>query len=150
MIILLDKIDKTAYFDHMKKKSIIVSLFSLLIFSLVFAGVEISVPLSAAPSDGNIVLKWTVSSETNLRNYVIERSTYKGSWAEIGTVQPKADMTYQYTDETAYKASSSTLYIYRIKIVDNDGKISYSSTASVHNNVSGIKKTWGSIKALFR
>lgn len=150
MIILLDKIHKTAYFDHMKKKSIIISLFSLLIFSLVFAGVEITTSLTAKPVDSNIVLHWGTSSETNLRNYVIERSTFKGSWAEIGTVQPKADMNYQYTDETAYKASSSTLYIYRVKIVDNDGKISYSNTASVHNNVSGIKKTWGSIKALFR
>lgn len=150
MIILLDKIHKTAYFDHMKKKTIIISLFSLLIFSLVFAGVEITTSLTAKPVDGNIVLQWGTSSETNLKHYVIERSTYKGSYSDIATVLPEGDMSYKYVDETAYKSSSSTLYIYRLRIVDNDGKISYSGTASVTNNVSGIKKTWGSIKALFR
>jgi hypothetical protein len=150
MIILLDKIHKTAYFDHMKKKTIILSLISLLLFSVIFAGVEISSSLTAAPSDGNIVLKWSASNETNLKYYVIERSTYKGSFAEIATVQSRSDMQYKYVDETAYKVSSSTLYIYRLKIVDNDGTVSYSGTASVNNNISGIKKTWGSIKALFR
>lgn len=135
----------------MKKKTLKIAVFSFLIFSLVFAGVEISTSLTATPSDGNIILKWAASSETNLKNYVIERSTYKGSFIEIATVQPKSDMTYKYTDETAYKSTATSIYYYRIKIVDNDGSVSYTDKVTVHNNgVSGIKKTWGSIKALFR
>ena len=60
-------------------------------------------------------------------------------------------MNYEYTDQTAFKTNDQ-VYKYRIEIVDKDGSLSYSKEMSVlHNNgISGVKRTWGSIKALFR
>jgi len=42
------------------------------------------------------------------------------------------------------------IFIYRLKIVDTNGQASYSNEVSVSHNVSGVKRTWGSIKAMFR
>jgi len=134
----------------MKNKIVKISLILLCLFIPLIAGVELY-DLSAAASDGNIVIKWKTLSETNLKNFTIERKTLSGNWIDIGTVQSKADRSYQYVDETAYKSFSGNLYIYRIRITDNDGSTSYSGETRVVNyGTSGIKKTWGSIKALFR
>lgn len=134
----------------MKNKTVTISLISLLFFIQLFAGVEI-LKFTGKSQNGNIVLKWEVRNEVNLKNYTIERKTVSGSFVEIATVLPKNESYYEYTDEAAYKSSSASIYIYRIKIVDNNGSVSYSSEITVSNTgVSGIKKTWGSIKALFR
>ena len=69
---------------------------------------------------------------------------------DLGEILPESDKYYEYVDETAYK-SSGTLYYYRIAIVDNSGQTTYSNSVPVlHDNISSVKKTWGSIKALFR
>jgi hypothetical protein len=134
----------------MKNKTIKISLISLLFFIQLFAGVEI-LKFTGKGQNGTITLKWEVRNEVNLKSYVIERKTVNGNFAEIYTVQPKNESVYEFSDETAYKTSTTSIYIYRIKIVDNNGSSSYSNELTVSNNgVSGIKKTWGSIKALFR
>ena len=134
----------------MKNKTVTISLISLLFFVQLFAGVEI-LKFSGKGQNGNIVLKWEVRNEVNLKNYTVERKTISGNFLEVGVIQPKNESSYEFSDETAYKISSGSIYIYRIKIVDNNGSVSYSNEITVSNNgVSGIKKTWGSIKALFR
>lgn len=133
----------------MKNKTIKISLFSLLFFIQIFGGAQI-IDFTGSSTDGNIVLKWNALSESNLKNYVIERKTANGKWIDIATVAPKSEMSYKYTDETAYKTTTANLYVYRLRIVDNDGTFSHSGETRTLNNVSGFKKTWGSIKALFR
>ncbi len=134
----------------MKNKTVTITLISILFFVQLFAGVEI-LKFSGKGQNGNIVLKWEVRNEVNLKNYTVERKTISGNFLEVGIVQPKNESTYEFSDETAYKVSFGSIYLYRIKIVDNNGSVSYSSEITVSNNgVSGIKKTWGSIKALFR
>ena len=102
-------------------------------------------------SNGNVVLDWQCSSETNLKDYVIQRKTASGNYSDIATVQLRSDMNYEYTDQTAFKTDDQ-VYIYRLEIVDNDGSLSYSKEVSVLHDkgISSVKRTWGSIKALFR
>ncbi|OGV06387.1 MAG: hypothetical protein A3J84_03720 [Ignavibacteria bacterium RIFOXYA2_FULL_37_17] len=89
-------------------------------------------------------------AESNLNRFVVERKTVNGSFMELGNVAPRSDKNYEYVDQSAFKTSDQ-LYIYRLKIVDNDGSVSYSEEKAVAHNVSNItKRTWGSIKALFR
>lgn len=134
----------------MKNKIINISLVSILFFVQLFAGAEL-LKFTGKSQNGNVVLTWEVRSEVNLKNYAVERKTVNGNFVEIASIQPENKSIYEYTDETAYKSSSASIYVYRIKIVDNSGSVSYSNETTVYNNgVSGIKKTWGSIKALFR
>jgi len=134
----------------MNKKIIGISVLILFFWNLVFGGVEI-VTFTAKSQNGNVIIKWEVLNETNLKNYVIERKTVNGSFSEVASITPSGSSSYQYTDETAYKSSLSSIYVYRLKIVDNSGNVSYSKEITIYNTgVSGMKKTWGSIKALFK
>ncbi len=98
----------------------------------------------------DIRLEWKTGEESNLQNFFIERKTPQSSFAEITTVQPKGSNSYYtYLDKSAYK-TNNMVFVYRLKIVDNGGQVSYSAEITVSHNVSGVKRTWGSIKAMFR
>jgi len=99
----------------------------------------------------DIRLEWKTGEESNLQNFAIERKTPQSSFAEIITIQPKGSNSfYSYLDKSAYKPTSSMIFVYRLKIVDNNNQVSYSAEITVSHNVSGVKRTWGSIKAMFR
>jgi hypothetical protein len=124
---------------------------SIIIISatILFAGVNLQ-KLTGHSQNGSVVIEWQTVSETNLDHFVVERKAFNGSFMELGTVSPNSAKNYEYVDQSAFKTSDQ-LYIYRIKVVDNDGSASYSNEVAVPHSVSGVvKRTWGSIKALFR
>ena len=104
-----------------------------------------------ARSEGeNVKLEWKTGQESNLKNFILERKTQQSAYVELSTISPKGDNSfYTYVDESVYK-SSDYVFTYRLRIVDADQKISYSSEVSVSPSISGVKRTWGSIKAMFR
>lgn len=122
----------------------------LLVFTgILLAGADL-INFSAKSSGSNIVVTWQTSNEVNVKQFVVERKTVNGNFIELGVVYPQADRNYEFVDKSAFK-SYDQIYVYRLKIVDNDGSETYSWESSVVHNVSGVvKKTWGSIKALFR
>lgn len=103
-----------------------------------------------ARSEGDkVVISWVSSGENNLDHYAVERKTVNGNFIELGKVMPESDLSYEFVDDSAYKTNDA-IYIYRLKIVDSNNSVSYSSEISVSHSVSSVKRTWGSIKALFR
>ncbi|MCX6170727.1 MAG: hypothetical protein NTX65_15405 [Ignavibacteriales bacterium] len=133
----------------MMKSKYLISFLILLTAGLIIAGVDLR-SFTAKSSGGNVVLNWETNSETNFTYFVVQRKTVNGGYAEIGNIYPKSDRTYEFVDQTAFKTSGQ-VYVYRLKIVDNDGNVSYSGEVTVaHNSISSVKRTWGSIKALFR
>lgn len=98
----------------------------------------------------DIRLEWKTREEVNLNHFKVERKTPQSEFVEIATIQPKGNNSYYtYLDQSAYKIQN-ILFTYRIRIVDNDGQVSYSNEVSVSHSISGVKRTWGSIKAMFR
>ena len=96
------------------------------------------------------VIEWKTSQELNVNKFVIERRGPQTQFAEIKTIEPKGDNSfYSYTDKSIYK-TNDYVFIYRLKIVDNNQQVSYSGEASISLSISGVKRTWGSIKAMFR
>jgi len=121
--------------------------------STIFAGAVITKFIGETKSN-KVVIKWTSTSEINCKEYQIERSLDQKSFYRIGTVEAlgnsSADHDYEYEDITVFRTTANTFY-YRIKIVDKDGAESfYSEIVSVTPSISGVRHTWGSIKALFR
>ena len=102
-------------------------------------------------SDGeDIRIEWKTQEEVNLQHFKIERKTPQSSFVDITTIQPKGSNSYYtYLDQSAYKPNNM-VFIYRLKIVDTNGQVSYSNEVTVSHSVSGVKRTWGSIKAMFR
>lgn len=100
--------------------------------------------------EDNIVLSWQTSQEVNLKEFKIERRSSTGPFMEIGTVASNGDNSiYTFTDENAFKTSDA-LYVYRLKLIDNDATSTFSIEVAVSHNPTTVKRTWGSIKALFR
>jgi len=98
----------------------------------------------------NIRLEWKTGDELNLKQFVVERQSINGDFLPVTTIQPKGSNSYySYVDENAYKPNN-VVFVYRIKILDYDNTFSYSKEITVTHGVSGIKRTWGSIKAMFR
>lgn len=132
------------------KSKILLQIIILLAFgtAALYAGATI-LKLTAKSEGGNVILDWETGQEVNLNKFVIERKTAAGSFVDIAEVRPQANRTYEYIDASAYKTTDA-VYVYRLRIVDNGGGVTYSGEVAVSHNTTGVaKKTWGSIKALF-
>lgn len=105
-----------------------------------------------ARSDGsNITIQWGSTDESNIREFAIERrSGTVGDFISIAVIAKKGTNSfYEYIDRSAFK-SSGTVYQYRVKVVTVSGPAEYSTILTVSHNVSSVKRTWGSLKAMFR
>lgn len=132
---------------------IVVSLFVLTFISQIFGGAVI-VDFKGIASRNQITIQFSTMSEVNCREFVIERSLDKRSYDKIAVLEASGNSNlkkdYEFIDRSVFKATDNTFY-YRIKIVDRDGNESiYSETIAVTASVSGVRHTWGSIKAMFR
>lgn len=128
---------------------IIKVLLSFLLILTVYAGAYLDYFHGRSEGD-DVRLEWKTGDENNLNHFSVERKTPQSSYNEIATVDPKGSNSYYtYIDQSAYK-TDDMIFIYRLKIVDNDNQVSYSSEVTVSHNISGVKRTWGSIKAMFR
>jgi hypothetical protein len=130
----------------MKKSLIILVLIAL---ATVYAGAYIEFFHARSESD-DVKLEWKTVEENNVSHFSILRKTPQSPYIEIASVQPKGNNSYYtYVDQNAYKAND-ILFTYQIKIVDKNGQVASIEEASVSHNISGVKRTWGSIKAMFR
>lgn len=133
----------------MKKGSLIKYLVLFAFVTTAFAGAYFDYFHVTGDGD-NVVLEWKTSEEVNVQDYVIQKRTPQSDFFDIATVQPNSSHLYRYVDQSAYK-NNDVIYIYRIKIVPSNNSVAtYSGEASVSINISGIRRTWGSIKAMFR
>jgi YHYH protein/Secretion system C-terminal sorting domain len=97
-----------------------------------------SIDITGTFRDKETVIKWTTLNEINVSKYEIESSNDGKEFKKIGSQKSVANVTNTYTfiDESNW---NNTQY-YRLKIVDENGKYSYSKIISLHkkNNVSDI------------
>jgi hypothetical protein len=106
-----------------------------------------------AKRDHNVViLEWSTQNEIGIKSFQIERSSDGTHWYNVDTVPTMGSSSqknqYSYRDQNIFKTSLNTLY-YRLILVTDTGNIVHDVIASVEGN-SGIRHTWGSIKAMFR
>jgi hypothetical protein len=108
--------------------------------------------LSVTPGDGRIVVRWETSDENGLNRFVLQRSVDNGEFTDLVTVQPRGNLSaYQYTDNDLYSADKTPrTFGYRLKFVNRDGTVNFSISREATIQISSIRRTWGSIKAMFR
>lgn len=84
---------------------------------------------TAVMKSGRVELQWSTASETNNKGFEVQRSV-AGEWSALGFVNgagtSNAPKQYSYVD-----ASAKGTVQYRLKQVDNDGGISYSSVVEI-------------------
>jgi Secretion system C-terminal sorting domain len=86
-------------------------------------------------------LKWTTETEINSDRFEIERSnTSRADWTKIGTVPAQGNSTrktdYNLTDKNLPAAEK---VLYRLKMIDKDGKFTYSIVLPVSVNCNTTK-----------
>ena len=119
---------------------------------------EVAFDQMTAKSDGKVItIEWRPSIEKGIRSYELERSSSGEGFRSIAIIEPKgAQSTYRYIDENALMKGGNNerilgkIYSYRIKVIAYDNSASYSNIVSVSHSVSGIRRTWGMIKEMFR
>jgi hypothetical protein len=104
--------------------------------SFYFGSSNITLPLELLTFSGSLqnnatLLKWETANETNTSHFIVERSIDNSSFDAIGTVaasgNSSATIKYSYTDNDVADLPSNNIY-YRLKMVDADGKYTYSNT----------------------
>ncbi|MFA6467479.1 MAG: hypothetical protein WCW35_01170 [Bacteroidota bacterium] len=128
-------------------------LITLLIASITisFADVFREGSLQGRSDGNNVIVQWGSKDESLVKEYKIERrSGTTGEFITIGIVRKKGSNSYyEYIDRTAFKSTGS-IYQYRIHCVSFSGGAEISSIITISHNVSSVKRTWGSLKAMFR
>jgi hypothetical protein len=84
---------------------------------------------SAIDNNGNIVIGWQVSEETDVREYEVERSVDSSNFSSIATFTPNNSSEYRYTD--MFSGSGAPVIYYRIMERDVNGSITYSNIVAI-------------------
>jgi hypothetical protein len=133
----------------MNRKMVFVILALASFVSLVVAGGIKEGSLQAFSNGSGIVVRWISDEEQDVRGYTVERRAGAG-----GTFMQLTDpyiackgngSAYEFVDNTAFRVTDN-FYVYRVTAMGN-GK-TYDVT--VTHNISSVRRTWGSIKAMFR
>ena len=129
--------------------SILVAL--LLVLSTAYAGQVRDGSLSANSDGTRITVRWLSEDETGVTRFEIERKAgVNGPFISIVQITPRGNNSaYEYVDESAFRVTES-IYQYRIKVILVNGDTVYYGPITVRHDVSNVRRTWGSIKAMFR
>jgi len=117
--------------------------------STAFSGAIKDGTLSAYSNGTNIIVRWVSENENGVRGYAIERKAGMDGPFIMLTIEPLAckgnNEAYEFLDQSAFRTTDN-LYQYKITAVGT-GAVYY---VTVNHSVSSVRRTWGSIKAMFR
>ncbi len=83
----------------------------------------------------DVQLNWSATDQTDFSHFELERSFDGNDFKYLTTIAAlhgTGNIDYTYTDKAILKANESTIY-YRLKMVDVDGKITYSDIVKLSN-----------------
>jgi hypothetical protein len=130
-------------------------LIALLVGQLFATSVLKDKSLGASPKNGSISVVWQTVNETNVASFeiwraavspqgVVQEFTFAGSVSPLG-----AGREYEFIDQTPYKTTTN-LFAYKVRVIFQDGTSAESEVVRTAALSSTAKRTWGSIKAMFR
>jgi hypothetical protein len=132
------------------QKNIFTIAFLFVIACGVASAQTISLRDAQPQSDGTIIISWTVDSETGIDHYEIYRSTSNvGQFVKIG--DQKCGV-FEFKDTGLFKTTIK-YFCYRVIAIGTDQNFRSQSAivGTLYNATSSTaKRTWGSIKAMFR
>ncbi|HEY5565178.1 MAG TPA: hypothetical protein VIL33_06280 [Rhodothermia bacterium] len=130
---------------------LLTTILILLVFLVGTAVANVVFSRFDARTEGNdIVVSWQASVETDVSEYVLERKTqFDAQFVEMARFQPRgANQLYNYRDERVFKVQSETVS-YRLRIVDSDNSFVVTDAITIDYTPTAVRRTWGSIKAMF-
>ena len=109
------------------------------------------------PGVNKVHLVWKMSVETNVKGYKIKRGFAQNQLVDLDYMEATAGQIafgdvkeYTYIDKSIFKNEGRNYY-YQIVALDPQKKVIISSSVlQVSPQISSVRHTWGSIKAMFR
>lgn len=132
-------------------------IFTLVTLLVISAAISFSSPLrdgslSAISNGTNITVRWLSEDEAGVLRYEIERkSGVNGQFILVAPVTLRGNNSaYEFIDDSAFRVVES-IYQYQLKVIFGNGSppVYYGPITVIHD-VSSVRRTWGSIKAMFR
>jgi hypothetical protein len=128
------------------------SIVILLVFMVGVALASVIFSRFDARTEGNdIVVSWEASVETDIREYILERRTiFDTQFLEMARLAAHgANSSYTYRDERVFKVQAEQVS-YRLRMIDNNGSfVGVTDPITVNYTPTAVRRTWGSIKAMF-
>jgi len=137
-----------------RKNTTLILLGLLCLHTLLVGATRIS-SFHARRQSNTVILEWTTEEEGGLVKFQIQRSTDSINWINIGEKLPLPGQSgerksYSFTDNSIFKNMHTGTFYYRLIIIDAQGNSTpHDVIVSIAGN-SGLRHTWGSIKAMFR
>ena len=100
----------------------------------------------------NLVISWQAREEADVKEYELYRMTRltNNQFVKIEAIAPHGtDKAYLYRDDQVFK-SANELVDYRLEVVYTDGVRELLARDQVNYTSTAIRRTWGSIKAMFQ
>ncbi len=139
----------------MKKLKTHIKILILFLFSsgVLYAAVTLQYFVARDNADG-ILVEWKTSEEGGTARFEIERSAdTPDNFIFIDFKNATGNNSYYSFQDNSVdflNGRVSSIYYYRLKCVEGNGNYTYTNHITVSHTVSGIRSTWGSIKAIFR
>ena len=123
----------------------------VLLFAAAYANVIKDKPV-AYSNGSDIIVRWSTEDESGVQRFeILRRSGTVGDFSVVASVdQLKGNnSTYEYDDKSVFKETSG-VYQYKIRVVNGQNPPPETDIVTVSHVSSAAKRTWGSIKAMFR
>ena len=79
----------------------------------------------------DVKLEWTTVAEYNNKTFEVQRSINKTDWTTIGTIDGAGNSSSTINYEFFDKGLQPGIYYYRLKLIDNNNKFTFSNTVSI-------------------
>lgn len=120
-------------------------------FSIVGMSSVVLSRFEARTEGSDVVVSWQASVETDVQTYVLERKTrFDVQFRELARVPATgANKLHEYRDTKIYKTAGEQVQ-YRLRVVYADQTFVAVDPISVDYTPTAVRRTWGSIKAMFQ
>lgn len=129
------------------------SLLALACVLLMGANLAVLNSFKVEKTNSDLKITWQAEQETGVRQYELFRrsSNSNNQYVKIQKSFPAQGIgrTYTYVDDQVYKNNSQQIG-YRLEVVYDNGVRQILRTESVDYTSTAVRRTWGSIKAMFQ
>lgn len=137
-------------------------LFMIVLISAIslWAAVISSVPTASQVGEGQVMVRWQTEDESGVTRFEVHRAQIVGGETPKPTdfspvsgdegVSPKGNnQSYEFIDKSVFKTASN-VFAYKVRVVFQNGTYADSEITRTATTTNIGRRTWGSIKALFR
>lgn len=137
------------------RNRILILLLLLVAPSLLVAEVFKGMPTRVQGSA--MTIRWETSDETSAVGFVVVRREYRsggtGLWEEVGRVAASGRSSVYVLEDTEVFKAADRILEYEVRAINGEDRVVESvrlTTILSSGLTSAVRRTWGSIKAMFR